>query len=248
MTQFGGPRAVEPLDGDRYLTWDAAYVLGSLSSDRTPRIRSAPASRANAAARPSPNSSGMPALLGLLDADDVAALDERAARAAAVAARGAAVGAGQGALAPAPVAVADVGRVGDGRRAAGGRSGDRDPARDRGPAERRRTQPSPAVGDEQGRADAVQRDGRVEQLRLGHPHRHGVHLRRLVGWRRCTAEQPRHGRRRSRRQPHRRSRRGSGCPAPPRCPAATRRCRWTKSLPYNWFPSDSGKVLLERKL
>ena len=32
MTQFGFPLGGDLLDGDRYLTWDAAYVLGSLSS------------------------------------------------------------------------------------------------------------------------------------------------------------------------------------------------------------------------
>ena len=33
MTQFGLPKAGEEVDDDRYATWDAAYVLGSLSSD-----------------------------------------------------------------------------------------------------------------------------------------------------------------------------------------------------------------------
>jgi hypothetical protein len=33
MTQFGLPRGGDEVDDDRYATWDAAYVLGSLSTD-----------------------------------------------------------------------------------------------------------------------------------------------------------------------------------------------------------------------
>lgn len=75
MTQTGGPQSVEPLDGDRYPTWDAAYVLGSLSSaerreyelhlERCDRCRAAVA-----------DLSGMPALLAMLDLGDVRALDK----------------------------------------------------------------------------------------------------------------------------------------------------------------------------
>jgi hypothetical protein len=63
------------MDSDRYVTWDAAYVLGSLSGserreyeahlESCPRCRSAVAEL-----------SGIPALLAMLDLEDVRALDE----------------------------------------------------------------------------------------------------------------------------------------------------------------------------
>jgi hypothetical protein len=63
------------MDGDRYVTWDAAYVLGSLSSaerreyeahlETCERCRSAVA-----------DISGIPALLAMLDLEDVRALEE----------------------------------------------------------------------------------------------------------------------------------------------------------------------------
>jgi hypothetical protein len=63
------------MDGDRYVTWDAAYVLGSLSSterreyeahlETCKRCRSAVA-----------EISGIPALLAMLDLEDVRALDD----------------------------------------------------------------------------------------------------------------------------------------------------------------------------
>ena len=75
MTQFGFPLGGDLLDGDRYVTWDAAYVLGSLTSNERreyeahletcKRCRSAVA-----------EISGIPALLGMLDLEDVRALDE----------------------------------------------------------------------------------------------------------------------------------------------------------------------------
>jgi hypothetical protein len=75
MTQFGFPLGGDLLDGDRYVTWDAAYVLGSLSSyerreyeahlETCERCRSAVA-----------EISGVPALLAMLDLEDVRALDE----------------------------------------------------------------------------------------------------------------------------------------------------------------------------
>jgi hypothetical protein len=75
MTQFGFPLGGDLLDGDRYVTWDAAYVLGSLSSNERreyeahletcERCRSAVAEL-----------SGVPALLAMLDLEDVRALDE----------------------------------------------------------------------------------------------------------------------------------------------------------------------------
>jgi len=65
------------MDGDRYVTWDAAYVLGSLTSNERreyeahletcERCRSAVA-----------DISGIPALLAMLDLEDVRALDEEA--------------------------------------------------------------------------------------------------------------------------------------------------------------------------
>jgi hypothetical protein len=63
------------MDGDRYVTWDAAYVLGSLSSaerreyeahlETCDRCRSAVA-----------EISGIPALLAMLDLEDVRALED----------------------------------------------------------------------------------------------------------------------------------------------------------------------------
>ncbi|OBC09152.1 anti-sigma factor [Mycobacterium sp. 852013-50091_SCH5140682] len=74
MTQFGVPR-IDPVDGDRYLTWDAAYVLGSLTSTERREYEGhlAGCERCRAAVA---ELSGMPALLALLDFDDVRALDE----------------------------------------------------------------------------------------------------------------------------------------------------------------------------
>jgi anti-sigma-K factor RskA len=75
MTQFGFPLGGDLLDGDRYLTWDAAYVLGSLSSaerreyeahlETCDRCRSAVAEL-----------SGVPALLAKLDLETVRSLDD----------------------------------------------------------------------------------------------------------------------------------------------------------------------------
>jgi hypothetical protein len=66
MTQF---------DDDRYVTWDAAYVLGSLSSDERreyeAHLQTCEKCRAAVA-----ELSGIPALLAKVDFDDVRALDE----------------------------------------------------------------------------------------------------------------------------------------------------------------------------
>jgi hypothetical protein len=64
---------LEPLEGDRYATWDAAYVLGSLSSTerREYEAHMETCDRCRAAVA---DISGMPALLAMLDADDVASL------------------------------------------------------------------------------------------------------------------------------------------------------------------------------
>lgn len=74
MTRFGVAR-IEPVDGDRYLTWDAAYVLGSLTGTerREYEVHLGGCGRCRAAVA---ELSGMPALLALLDLDDVRALDE----------------------------------------------------------------------------------------------------------------------------------------------------------------------------
>jgi hypothetical protein len=76
MTQFGFPLGGDLLDGDRYVTWDAAYVLGSLTSserreyeahlETCERCRSAVA-----------EISGVPALLAKMDLEDVRALEEQ---------------------------------------------------------------------------------------------------------------------------------------------------------------------------
>ena len=75
MTQFDFPLGGDLLDGDRYLTWDAAYVLGSLSSNERreyeAHLETCPRCRAAVA-----ELSGMPALLAKLDLEDVRALDE----------------------------------------------------------------------------------------------------------------------------------------------------------------------------
>ena len=75
MTQTGGPRNLEAVDGDRYTTWDAAYVLGSLSSAerREYEAHLETCDRCRAAVT---DISGMPALLAMLDVDDVRALDK----------------------------------------------------------------------------------------------------------------------------------------------------------------------------
>ncbi|MFS0897770.1 anti-sigma factor family protein [Mycolicibacterium litorale] len=75
MTLSGVPRGADTGGGDPYLQWDAAYVLGSLSSaerreyeahlETCDRCRDAVAEL-----------SGIPALLAMLDADEVRALDE----------------------------------------------------------------------------------------------------------------------------------------------------------------------------
>jgi hypothetical protein len=63
------------LDGDRYLTWDAAYVLGSLSSAERREFEThlETCARCRAAVA---ELSGVPALLAKLDFEDVRALDE----------------------------------------------------------------------------------------------------------------------------------------------------------------------------
>ncbi len=73
MTQLGLPKGGEGVDDDRYATWDAAYVLGSLSADEhreyETHLATCPRCRA-AVAELSP----IPALLAKLDSADVEAL------------------------------------------------------------------------------------------------------------------------------------------------------------------------------
>jgi hypothetical protein len=75
MTQFGFPLGGDLLDGDRYVTWDAAYVLGSLTSNerREYEAHLGTCARCRAAVA---EISGIPALLAMLDLEDVRALDE----------------------------------------------------------------------------------------------------------------------------------------------------------------------------
>ncbi len=75
MTLSGGPRHLEPVDGDRYATWDAAYMLGALSSieRREYEAHLETCDRCRAAVA---DISGMPALLAMLDVDDVRALEK----------------------------------------------------------------------------------------------------------------------------------------------------------------------------
>ena len=75
MTQFGFPLGGDLMDGDRYVTWDAAYVLGSLTSSerREYEAHLETCERCRAAVA---EISGVPALLAMLDLEDVRALDE----------------------------------------------------------------------------------------------------------------------------------------------------------------------------
>ena len=77
VTQFGFPLGGDLLDGDRYVTWDAAYVLGSLTSNerREYEAHLETCERCRAAVG---EISGIPALLAMLDLEDVRALDEEA--------------------------------------------------------------------------------------------------------------------------------------------------------------------------
>lgn len=76
MTQFDFPLGGDLVNGDRYVTWDAAYVLGSLTSNER---REYEAHLENCARCRSAVSeiSGVPALLAMLDLEDVRALDEQ---------------------------------------------------------------------------------------------------------------------------------------------------------------------------
>src|ERR1700758_1623169 len=81
MSQLGGAaipfgrKQTPPAESDEYVMWDAAYVLGSLSSaerrEFEAHMRTCKPCRDAVA-----EISGMPALLSRLDSDDVAQIDE----------------------------------------------------------------------------------------------------------------------------------------------------------------------------
>jgi hypothetical protein len=73
MTLFELPRGGDDVDDDRYATWDAAYVLGSLSADdhREYEAHLQTCSRCRAAVA---DLGGIPSLLAKLDSADVASL------------------------------------------------------------------------------------------------------------------------------------------------------------------------------
>ncbi|OFB40126.1 anti-sigma factor [Mycolicibacterium sp. (ex Dasyatis americana)] len=74
MTQFGVPHLPDPVESDRYRTWDAAYVLGSLDSGERREYEAHLDGCAQCRAAVA-ELSGMPALLAMLDLDEVNALE-----------------------------------------------------------------------------------------------------------------------------------------------------------------------------
>ncbi|ULN49072.1 zf-HC2 domain-containing protein [Mycolicibacterium goodii] len=73
MTQ-SEPHRIGPVNPDRYSTWDAAYVLGSLTSDERHEYEAHLSTCAQCRADVA-ELSGMPALLAMIDIDDVRAID-----------------------------------------------------------------------------------------------------------------------------------------------------------------------------
>jgi hypothetical protein len=75
MTKSSVPHIPDPVDSDRYRTWDAAYVLGSLESSerREYEVHLEGCAQCRAAVA---ELSGMPALLAMLDLEDVLALED----------------------------------------------------------------------------------------------------------------------------------------------------------------------------
>jgi putative zinc finger protein len=75
MTHIGSPQGGEVVNGDRFSTWDAAYVLGSLSSaerrEFEAHLETCPRCRSGVA-----ELSGIPALLAMLTPDEVRDLDD----------------------------------------------------------------------------------------------------------------------------------------------------------------------------
>ena len=74
MTQFGGPHTPDPVELDKYRSWDAAYVLGSLESSERREYEAHLEGCAQCRSAVS-ELTGMPALLAMLDLDDVLALE-----------------------------------------------------------------------------------------------------------------------------------------------------------------------------
>ncbi len=130
MTQFGFPLGGDLMDGDRYVTWDAAYVLGSLSSNER-REYEAHLETLPAVPRGSRRAQRHPGVAGDARPRGRACAGRADAGNPATAARGAGVGPRQGPVAPPAVPLADLGRGRAGRCAARGRTGDRHPSRDR---------------------------------------------------------------------------------------------------------------------
>lgn len=75
MTQFTGPRGGDLRDDDPFALWDAAYVLGSLSSNERREYESHLSGCAQCQIAVS-ELSGMPALLALLDREEMQGLDD----------------------------------------------------------------------------------------------------------------------------------------------------------------------------
>jgi len=186
----GTPHGGDLSGHDEYTMWDAAYVLGSLSSAER-REFEAHMTDCPLCGSAVGELSGMPALLSQLDRDELAAIDDRSGVES--------LPAGQGELAAAPVPHRDV--DGWGRRSRG--AGDRCACRRCGPAPDIRAHA--AAGERVGSADGASRDeqadldGLAQQPAVGNVHLDEL---RLLG----SAERPsRHasdGRGRSRRQPH----------------------------------------------
>ncbi|KHO23134.1 anti-sigma factor family protein [Mycolicibacterium setense] len=74
MTQFGVPHLPDPVESDRYRTWDASYVLGSLDSSERREYETHLQGCAQCRSAVA-ELSGIPALLAMLDLDDVTALE-----------------------------------------------------------------------------------------------------------------------------------------------------------------------------
>ncbi len=162
---------------DPYATWDAAYVLGSLSGNERREFEAhlATCPRCSAAVA---ELSGIPALLAQLTAEEVEALDDPATEAPPLRPevldtllqkvewrrrRTRRFSVITLAAAAAVLAVALVVGILPGIRVAGWRRRTDGFRRD----------------DEQGRPDADQRHHHSDRIRLGHPDRHGLHVRRL---------------------------------------------------------------------
>ena len=240
MTQFGFPLGGDLVDGDRYVTWDAAYVLGSLTSNerREYEAHLETCARCRSAVA---EISGIPALLAMLDLEDVRALDEetpetpplrpevlesvldkvRWRRRRSRWLTSAAVGVAAALLAVGVVIAIRPEIVG---------------LENSSPQET-----AQALDDGQGLGNTDQRIDLADRLRLGHPHRHGLLVRRLGPERQHPSAEPGHGRGGPRWQPH--PGRDVARAVRRYCVAErhTPRCRRTKSLRCNWFRPTTGR-------